>query len=423
MKLRKILKRLQKLHPKEIDLSLDRIKNLCNKLGNPQKNLKSISVVGTNGKNSTIQTMRAILTAAKIKCNIYTSPHVKKINERFVYNNKEINDDELCKILSEVEEANNGEQITYFEILTAGFFYGTKKYKDNINIIESGLFHRFDATNILEKNIASVVTAIGLDHTDWLPENEKTIDKIIFEKTSSLLNSKIIVSNQYDKQTLEKIKKSIKSNNSKKIIFNELYSFSLGENNFFYYEDEYGGLKLPMPNLVGEFQLSNVATAITTLRNIEELEISDNHIKEGILKIPSVARLQEIKLGKLKSIIKNNKLFVDGSHNSLGAKVLTDYLDTIHSNKHIVIGMMANKDHEKYISFFKNKIHSITTVDIPNQPNAIKGEELKNKISGFDNVNYKKSILEALKSLKLEKKDIVLITGSLYLAGEVLNLN
>jgi len=423
MKLQKILERLQKLHPKEIDLSLDRIKNLCKKLGNPQKNLNSISVVGTNGKNSTIQTMRAILSAAKIKCNIYTSPHVTKINERFIYNNKEINDDELYNVLCEVEEANNGDQITYFEILTAGFFHGTKKYKDNINIIESGLFHRFDATNILEENIASVVTAIGIDHTDWLPENERTIDKIIFEKTSSLLNSKIIVSNQDNKKTLEKIKKSIKSNNSKKIIFNELYSFSLGENNFFYYEDEYGGLKLPMPNLIGEFQLSNVATAIATLRNIEKLDISEDHIKEGILKIPSIARLQEIKLGKLKSIIKNNTLFVDGSHNALGAKVLTNYLDTINSNKHIVIGMMANKDHEKYISFFKNKIKSITTVDIPNQTNAINGEKLKNKITGFNNVNYKKSILEALKSLELQEKDIVLITGSLYLAGEVLNLN
>ena len=423
MKLQKILERLQKLHPKEIDLSLDRIKNLCEKLGNPQKNLNSISVVGTNGKNSTIQTMRAILSTAKIKCNIYTSPHVTKINERFVYNNKEIDDEELYNILSEVEEANNGDHITYFEILTAGFFHGTKKYKDNINIIESGLFHRFDATNILEKNIASVVTAIGIDHTDWLPENERTIDKIIFEKTSSLLNSKIIVSNQDNKKTLEKIKKSIKSNNSKKIIFNELYSFSLGENNFFYYEDEYGGLKLPMPNLIGEFQLSNVATAIATLRNIEKLNISDDHIKEGILKIPSIARLQEIKSGKLKSIIKNNKLFVDGSHNTLGAKVLTDYLDTIHSNKHIVIGMMANKDHEKYISFFKDKIQSITTVDIKNQPNAINGEKLKNKIIGFNNVNYQKSVLEALQSLKLQEKDIVLITGSLYLAGEVLNLN
>jgi len=178
-----------------------------------------------------------------------------------------------------------------------------------------------------------------------------------------------------------------------------------------------------MPNLIGEFQLSNVATAIATLRNIEKLDISDDHIKEGILKIPSIARLQEIKLGKLKSIIKNNTLFVDGSHNALGAKVLTNYLDTINSNKHIVIGMMANKDHEKYISFFKNKIKSITTVDIPNQTNAINGEKLKNKITGFNNVNYKKSILEALKSLELQEKDIVLITGSLYLAGEVLNLN
>ena len=135
MKLQKTLKRLQKLHPKEIDLSLDRIKNLCQKLGNPQKNLNSISVVGTNGKNSTIQTMRAILDAAKVKCNIYTSPHVVRINERFVYDNKEIDDLELCKILSEVEEANNGDQITYFEILTAAFFHGTKKYKNNINIL------------------------------------------------------------------------------------------------------------------------------------------------------------------------------------------------------------------------------------------------------------------------------------------------
>ena len=423
MKLQKILNRLQKLHPKEIDLSLNRIKNLCKKLGNPQKNLKSISIVGTNGKNSTIQTIRAILTAAKIKCNIYTSPHIQKINERFIYNGKEIGDDELYKILLKVEEVNNKEQITYFEILTAAFFYGATKYKANINLIETGLFHRFDATNIIDKNLASVITAIGLDHTDWLPKNERTIDKIIFEKTSSLLNSKIIVSKQNDKETLEKIKTSLKSNNSKKIFFNDLYSFSLGENNFFYYEDEHGGLKLPMPNLIGQFQLSNVATAIATLRNIDELKISESHIKEGITKVQSVARLQEIKSGKLKSIVKNNKLFVDGSHNPLGAKVLTDYLDTINSNKHVIIGMMSNKEHQEYINFFKNKISSITTVDIPNQPNSIKGKDLKNKINGFDTIKYKSSIEEALRSLKLNDEDIIIITGSLYLAGEVLNLN
>ena len=424
MKLQKILHRLQKLHPKEIDLSLDRIKKLCKKLGDPQKNLKSISVVGTNGKNSTIQTMRAILNAAKIKSNIYTSPHIQKINERFVFNNKEIKDNELYKILSEVEEINDGDHITYFEILTAAYFYGAKKYNNNLNLIESGLFHRFDATNIIEKNLASVVTAIGIDHTDWLPENEKTIDKIIFEKTSKLLESKIIISNQSDCRTLEKIKKSLKLNKSKKIFFNESYSYSIAENNFFYYEDEYGALKLPMPNLMGNFQLSNVAAGIATLRYIKELNISDKNIKEGITKIQStLGRLQEIKSGRLKNIIKKNKLLVDGSHNPLGAKVLAEFLDTIHSKKHLIIGMMLNKEHQEYINFFKNKIESITTVDIPNQPNSIKGKDLKEKIVGFNKTNYKSSIKEALKSLPLGDEDVVLITGSLYLVGEFLNLN
>ena len=125
--LQKILLRLQKLHPKEIDLSLGRIKKLCKKLKNPQKKLKVISVVGTNGKYSTIQAMRSIFEEAKIKTNVYTSPHIQRINERFIYNNIEISDHELSKLLLEVEEVNNGEQITYFEILTAAFFYGAKK--------------------------------------------------------------------------------------------------------------------------------------------------------------------------------------------------------------------------------------------------------------------------------------------------------
>ncbi len=424
MKLQKILRRLKRLHPKEIDLSLGRIKKLCKKLGDPQKNLKSISVVGTNGKNSTIQTMRAILNAAKIKSNIYSSPHIQKINERFVFNNKEIKDNELYKILSEVEEINDGDHITYFEILTAAYFYGAKKYNNNLNLIESGLFHRFDATNIIEENLASVVTAIGIDHTDWLPKNEKTIDKIIFEKTSELLESNIIISNQSHSSILEKIKKSLKSNKSKKIFFNESYSYSIAENNFFYYEDEYGALKLPMPNLMGNFQLSNVTAGIATLRYIKDLNISDENIKTGITKIQStLGRLQEIKSGKLKNIVKKNKLLVDGSHNPLGAKVLVDFLDTIHSKKHLIIGMMLNKEHQEYINFFKDKIESVTTVDIPNQPNSINGGDLKEKIIGFNKINYKNSIKEALKSLSLDDEDVILITGSLYLAGEVLNLN
>jgi len=422
MKLQKILERLQKLHPKEIDLSLDRTKNLCRKLGNPQDQINCISIIGTNGKYSTIQALYAILKQANYKCNIYTSPHIKKINERFVYNNEELNDDNLANLLTEVEEVNNGTQITFFEILTVAYFYHARKYPTNINLIESGLFHRFDATNVLKKNLASIVTVIGFDHLDWLPKEEQSIKKIIFEKTSSLLNSKIIIAKQSSNKISNHIENTIKENHSKKIIFNKNYSFAIKENNFFYFEDEFGGIKLPKPNLLGEFQLENVSTAIATLRQLTDYKITDNHIKNGIIKIESIARLQEIKSGKLKNLVKNNKLFVDGSHNPIGAKVLNEYLQSLNCNKHIILGMMANKDHNEYVSYFKD-IKTLTTINIPNQPNAINGNELKQKIKKIENIKYKISIEDAISSINLQENDIILITGSLYLAGEVLNLN
>ena len=422
MKLQKIVSRLQELHPKEIDLSLDRIQSLCKKLGNPQDKIKAISIVGTNGKYSTIQAMFSILKEANFNCNIYTSPHIKSINERFVFNNEELNDEDLANLLEEIEEANNGEPITFFEILTAAYFLKASQYPDNINLIESGLFFRFDATNILKNNLASIVTSIGLDHLDWLPENEQTVEKIIFEKTSSLLNSNIIVAKQSTNKIKENIKKTISNNRSNKFYHNENYSFTMQENDFFYYEDQFGGIKLPIPNVKGQFQLENVSTAIATLRILKDLNIKDDHIKKGILKINCIARLQEIKSGKLKELVKDHKLFVDGSHNPLGAKVLNEYLESLDCNKHIILGMMANKDHNEYMSFFKD-IATLTTIDIPNQPNSIKGKELKDKLNGFSNINYKESIEDAIKSIPVKENDIILITGSLYLAGEVLNLN
>ena len=422
MKLQKIVNRLQKLHPKEIDLSLGRIKELCKKLGNPQDKIKTISIVGTNGKYSTIQALYAILKEANLKCNIYTSPHIKKINERFVFNNQELSDEELTNLFKEVEETNNNEPITFFEVLTAAYFYKASKYPDNINLIETGLFHRFDATNILKKNLASIVTTIGLDHLDWLPENEQTVKKIIFEKTSTLLNSNIIVAKQSSKEITENIKKSIIDNSSNKFFYNENYSFSSLENNFFYYKDKFGEIKLPMPNVKGHFQLENVSTAIATARTIKDLGIKIEHIQEGITKIDSIARLQEIKSGKLKELVKNHQLFIDGSHNPLGSKVLNEYLKSLSCNKHIILGMMANKDHYEYMSYFKD-ISTLTTIDIPNQPNSIKGEELKEKLNNFKNIQYKESIEDAIRSIPVKKNDMILITGSLYLAGEVLNLN
>ncbi len=422
MKLQKIINRLQKLHPKEIDLSLHRIKNLCKKLGNPQDEINCIQVCGTNGKGSTISFLRSVLREANIKCNIYTSPHVQRINERFVYNDEIISDEDLADLLIKIEEINNGQSLTYFEALTSAFFYGCKKYKDNLVIAEFGLFGRGDAVNILKKNLCNIVTSCSEDHLDWLPKNERTIERIIFEKTSSLLNSNIIVAKQTSNKITECIKKNIVNNDANKYFFNEDYNFILKENDFFYYEDKYGGLKIPKPKMNGQFQLENASTAIATLRILENLKIKDQQIIDGIKKAHNTARLEEIKSGKLKDMVKNNMLILDSSHNPGGSKVLNDYLQTLECKKHVIIGMMANKDHKEYISYFKN-ISSLTTVDIPNQKNSIGGMELKEKFKDIPNVQYKESIEEAIKSIPLKKNDLLIITGSLYLAGEVLNLN
>ena len=421
MKLQKILSRFQKLHPKEIDLSLDRIKNLCKKLGNPQDKIKVISVVGTNGKNSTIQACFSIMKEANIKCNVYTSPHIQKINERFVFNNKQLEDDELSLLFEEVEKINKNQPITIFEILTACYFYKAAEYPDNINLVEAGLFHRFDATNILEKNLASITCSISRDHLDWLEKDEQTIEKIVFEKTSTLLKSNIIVAKQSTKETIDCIKKTISQNPSNKLFFNEDFSFSVNENNFFFYEDKFGVLKLPMPNVLGQFQLENISTAIAALRTLD-IGIKDEHIQKGITKISSLARLQEIKSGKLKELVKNNKLIIDGSHNEDGARVLNKYLQSLNCNKHVIISMMANKQHEKYISYFKN-VSSITTIDLKTQPNSISGKDLKEKFKSMPNVQYQPSIEQAIKSIDLNEGDILLFTGSLYGAAEILSLN
>ncbi len=421
MKLQKILSRFQKLHPKEIDLSLDRIKDLCKKLGNPQDNIKVISVVGTNGKNSTIQACFSIMKEADIKCNVYTSPHIQKINERFVFNNKQLEDDELASLFEEVERVNESRPITYFEILTACYFYKAAQYPDNINLVEAGLFHRFDATNIFKKNLASITCSISIDHLDWLKKGEQTIEKIIFEKTSTLLESNIIVAKQSTKETMDCIKKTISQNPSNKLFFDDDFSFSVNENDFFFYEDKFGGLKLPMPNVLGQFQLENISTAIATLRTLN-IGIKDEHIQRGITKISSFVRLQEIKSGKLKELVKNNKLIIDGSHNEDGARALNEYLQSLNCNKHVIISMMANKQHEKYIGHFKN-VSSITTIDLKTQPNSISGKDLKEKFKNMPNVQYQPSIEQAIKSINLKEGDLLLITGSLYGAAEVLSLN
>ena len=206
MKIQKILKRLLQLHPKSIDLSLDRIKRLLEELNNPEKKIKNvIQVVGTNGKHSVCTTLREIFETAGYKVNMNISPSLRKFNERYYLSGKYISDKRLQDLLLEVEKVNKGQNITFHEFICACFFLAASRNNSDINILESGLFFRLDASNVLCKNIASVITPIGIDHIDFLKKG--TIDEIIYEKCSHLLNdSKIIVAEQ-KKNILYKIKK------------------------------------------------------------------------------------------------------------------------------------------------------------------------------------------------------------------------
>ena len=427
MKIKKILDDLLRLHPREIDLSLDRIKRLNHELGNPQDKLKIISITGTNGKNSIALFIRSILEEAGYTCDLYSSPHVISITERFVFSGKEISDDELCDLLEEVERINKGQSITFFEFLTSCFFLKASKSKSDISIVESGLFNRFDACSAIKQNLMSVISSIGLDHLEWLPENDRNVDRVIFEKTSKLLHSKIIVSEQSDQIILDKIEKAIASNPSKKILFSKDFSYSIKKNGFVF-QDVFGKIELPYPNLLGAHQVANASCGIAAVRNLEDYPVNIDHIKKGITKIKSsIARLQIIEKGKLKELAPTNTLIVDGTHNPLGAEVTRKYLDTLDKNKNIymILGMMNNKLHKDFLSHFKNKVFSITAIDIPNQKNSIKKEKLNQIIKKIGiKSKTESSIQSSLQFISKEDQNaIIFICGSLYLCGEVLNLN
>ena len=425
-KIQKILKRLLQLHPKSIDLSLNRIRRLLTDLNNPQKKIKNpIQVVGTNGKHSVCSALREIFETAGYSVNMNISPSLKKFNERYYLSGKHISDNQLLDLLIEVEKINKKKNITFHEFICACFFLAASRSESDVNILESGLFFRLDASNVLEKNIASIITPIGLDHKDFLKEG--TIDEIVYEKCSNLLNgSKIIISEQKE-NILKKIKKNISKNSSMKFIFGEDYKCKKTSNGFIYI-DKKGELNLPNPNLLGDFQISNVSTAIRTIRSLDQFKVKQTHISKAITKIRSEGRLQFIRSGKLRKFVSNNnEILIDGAHNILAAKEIEKYLRGLNSGRKIImlIGMMSNKEHKEFIKIFKNRVELVIALDIPNQTNFINKEKLS-KIAKSCGLQSKteNSIESALKNAsKKNDNAIIFCTGSLYFAGEILNLN
>jgi len=421
MKLQKLISRLEQKHHKKLDLSLGRTFSLLKKLGNPQDKLKNIiSVVGTNSKYSICQSLKAILNQSGYKCNLYLSPHLQSFSERFVYNDKEISEEVLINLLEEIEKTLGDGAATLFEILTCAYIKYCEKFKDNITLIEAGLFHQFDSTNVFKKNLASIIGSIGLDHLQWI-EN-KTIEGVIHEKTVKLLNSNIFINKQENKEITSKIENALQNNKSIKYFFGKDFNILKAENSFIQYEDVQGSIILPEPSVLGDHQLANISTSIVAARKL--FNIKDKDIKNGITKINLKGRLQEIKSGKLKKIVGSNRLVCDGGHNINAAKAIVSWIKQQNQDVHLIIGMMKDKDHQGFIEWFKDNVKSITLIDIPNQEGSISKENFKNKLNGNKGkINLSNSIEESIQSMNKYQNNICLVVGSLYLVGEVLNLN
>jgi len=421
MKLQKLISKLEKHHKKKLDLSLGRTFNLLKKLGDPQDKLKNvITVVGTNAKASMCYSLKSILNQGGYKTNLYTSPHLLSYTERYVFEDKEINEEDLIELLTDVEKTLGDDNATLFEILTCTFLKYAENFKDNINIIEAGLFHQFDSTNVFKENLMTLIGVIHNDHFQWL-EN-KSIEGVIYEKTAKLLNSNIFINKQVNNEIRDKISKSLEKNTSKKYFFGKDFNIAKSENGFIQYQDGLGELVLPEPSILGDHQLYNISTSIAASRKI--FNIKDDYIKNGIKNISLKARLEEIKSGKLKDIAGNNKLVIDGGHNISASLSIANWVKNQNEEANLIVGMMKDKEHVEFIKAFENIVNSITLIDIPNQDGAISKEDFKKKLDNSKlNLKLSNGIEESIKSLSKNENTIILCVGSLYLAGEILSLN
>ena len=421
MKLQKLISKLEKHHKKKLDLSLGRTFNLLKKLGDPQDKLKNvITVVGTNAKASMCYSLKSILNQAGYKTNLYTSPHLLSYTERYVFDDKEINEEDLIELLTSVEKTLGDDNATLFEILTCAFLKYAENFKDNINIIEAGLFHQFDSTNVFKENLMTLIGVIHNDHFQWL-EN-KSIEGVIYEKTAKLLNSNIFINKQVNNEIRDKIDKSLEKNTSNKYYFGKDFNIAKSENGFIQYQDGLGELVLPEPSILGDHQLYNISTSIAASRKI--FNIKDEYIRNGIKNISLKARLEEIKSGKLKDIAGNNKLVIDGGHNISASLSIANWVKNQNEEVNLIVGMMKDKEHVEFIKAFENIVNSITLIDIPNQDGAISKEDFKKKLDNSKlNLKLSNGIEESIKSLSKNENTIILCVGSLYLAGEILSLN
>ena len=424
-KSRKILRRLELLHPKKIDLSLDRLRRLLNKLNNPHLRLPPvIHVAGTNGKGSVTSILRSIYETSKLNVQCYTSPHIIKFNERIRINSKLITNDYLNILLEECEFYNKGEEITFFEITTAAAFLAFSRVNSDLLILETGLGGRFDATNIIEEKICSVLTPISMDHMNFLGSK---ISLIAREKFGIVKNSeRVIISKQksYVKYLIRTYLKKINTISHEEGKDWKILKKDYKKRRFLmnFREKDY---EFNFPSLYGDHQIENASTAISTVLSITNFNVSNESINTGLLKTNWPARMQKLK-GKLsKKAGRGFDIWLDGGHNLDASEMLSKIVNNWEEKKIIlIIGMINGKDPINFLNKLIRNISLLIILPINDHqclmPYEIKNLVIKKFNPDFDIeccLNIEEAIVVTEKKFSGGK---ILVCGSLYLSGEIL---
>ena len=411
-----IYKRLQKQYSRRINLDLKRIKKVLEKLNNPEEQIdKVINVIGSDGKNSFLTSLKFFLEANKDKVNTFTSPHLYDVRHRFWLGNKFISLKEIKKYKKVIEKTKL--KLTLFELLTCIYILSaTKTDSESYNLVESGLLFKKDSTNLWTDPLAQVITNINYQHQEWV--HPKTIAEICRQKVGYLSENTNIYIGKQKPKTSKIIKNILKKNQSEKTTYGSWKI--INKNKKKYYKDKGKLISLNSKYINSDGLWENVGLAIKVAL---DLGIDPRIIKKTLPKIQFEGRVQFIK-GKLTKNLKKTKVLVDGCHSNESTKNLARYLKKLNLPVYSIWGSLKNKNPNQLIKNFKGIFKKIITIKIPNEPSAINSSDLRviAKNNGFKAIESK-NIKDALKKIPTKEKKIVVIFGSLYLVGHALSMN
>ena len=421
--------RLSKLHPKKIDLTLDRMWRILERLDHPERRLPPvIHVAGTNGKGSTVAYLRAILEAARLRVHAFTSPYLVRLNECVRLAGTIVSDDDLRDALLECERVNAGEPITEFEMKTAAAFLLFAKIPADVLLLEVGLGGRLDSTNVVETPLASIITPVSIDHTEFLGDS---LIQIAGEKAGIIKRGVPVISAEQLPEAQAVIEQRAKQMHSPLHAAGQDWHVNV-EHGRLVYQDECGLLDLAAPRLFGRHQFDNAGLAIATLRAQGRFRIDAAAFERGITSAEWPARMQRLTSGKLvDQAPRDSELWLDGGHNVDGGRVaaaaLGDLEERVSRPLVVITGMMGNKDAKGFLANFAGLTRHIIVVPIPDRENAMRPDVLVDAVRALgmrvETAAGVDAALQSLTRLAYEIPPRILIAGSLYLAGHVLAEN